>query len=575
MTTFVDDRRRGDDSSADHDHQTKQNGGGWSILVSDLLQPCGSFWKRWQRPSVSSLRVIVGTLILSSILFNALSLRHLWSLQQHDAYRRGGVDLSDVGFGSTTTLFLLSQNQQKQQDSLPRNDNMTNRKTNRNSEDQTCITAYKPVQNPLWDHVAMPRHLIDATTSLNTNTTDSNTTLLYLLEQHVPHHCGKLQRRDWLLGDSLSSSHDDKQYHYHLRDEIRQHQSNCSAPVMRFDVDNQFGLGSHLVLWSQALCNAWEQGYRIQTFVQEPNWLWLDQTHCHQRSGDHSSSSPLLCYFPRAEMQCAPTHVDPLTLPPVPDPRNRKLFCQRLRGTFSHNDKINSSSSNHSQQQTQEEVLRDFRAGSFAFLFQSLAPVVVHEAERQLGLLFPETHGIAPPNMITVHVRWGDKFWEMDLPSIDEYIKGVDQILENRRSRNREKHSISIHVPTETSQEEAVHIYLATEDPAAVYSFQQAIATANKTSWLVYVDRTVSELTLYRPKKGNRASWATRNTRGRAGLVALGSLLVALEARDFVLTTKSNWSRLLLSLYKELIQEKDVENGIRPAWIVDLRPGDW
>ena len=40
---------------------------------------------------------------------------------------------------------------------------------------------------------------------------------------------------------------------------------------------------------------------------------------------------------------------------------------------------------------------------------------------------------------------------------------------------------------------------------------------------------TQLELNGFRPTKGNRTSWAARNMLDRSGLVALGSLLVAME----------------------------------------------
>jgi hypothetical protein len=98
-----------------------------------------------------------------------------------------------------------------------------------------------------------------------------------------------------------------------------------------------------------------------------------------------------------------------------------------------------------------------------------------------------------------------------------------------------------------------------------------AFMRAAEPGWKVFVDRTVPELNDYRPARGNRASWTTKNTKGRAGLVALGSLLVALEANDFVLTTASNWSRLMNELRKNVLDPR-CGNCTR---MVDLRPGEW
>jgi hypothetical protein len=61
-----------------------------------------------------------------------------------------------------------------------------------------------------------------------------------------------------------------------------------------------------------------------------------------------------------------------------------------------------------------------------------------------------------------------------------------------------------------------VHIYLSSEDPRAVVAFQlQADSRRN-----IYVDRTIEELDMIRPIRGNRASWTSRNSRRWAGLVS-------------------------------------------------------
>ena len=338
---------------------------------------------------------------------------------------------------------------------------------------------------------------------------------LKILDLPTPAICGSL-RRDWNHMPVQSE----------LAREFETHQSNCSLPVITFEVDNNYGLGSHLVLWSQALCNAMEKGFRVRASNSE--WLWMDKMYCNPRLANYS---PLLCYFPNAENRCADQlHNMNETLP---DPRNRKTFCKRLgEGSASYRN----------------DTLSAFRSASMEFLFQKVSPLVVKEAERQIGLLFGEK---TPPDMITVHIRWGDKFWEMDLVPIEQYIDAVHEIL---RKRGAEENSVA-------------NIYLACEDPKAVDAFLKAAPN----SWNIYVDRTFTELTPYRPSRGNRASWVARNTKGRAGLLALGSLIVALEADDFVLTTSSNWSRLMDYLRRNVI---DVRCGNCTS-VVDLREGNW
>jgi hypothetical protein len=330
--------------------------------------------------------------------------------------------------------------------------------------------------------------------------------------------CGRL-RRSWNHFKLISP----------LAIQIQQHQSNCTMDTATFHVDNAFGLGSHLYMWSQALCNAWESGYRVQTH--NPAWLWMDQAYCDPQQ---AAMSPLLCYFPESEFKCPrDEQLEQRILSSyqnVSNPRKENLRCQKIR-----NDPA---------------FLTAFRAASMEYLFHRISPIIIREAERQVGLLFGGAVQV-PADLICVHVRYGDKFWEMDLAAAAEYTAAVSQILLQRgQGHNR-----------------TANIYLATEDPRAVDAFMRAA----EPGWKVFVDRTVPELNDYRPARGNRASWTTKNTKGRAGLVALGSLLVALEANDFVLTTASNWSRLMNELRKNVLDPR-CGNCTR---MVDLRPGEW
>jgi hypothetical protein len=209
----------------------------------------------------------------------------------------------------------------------------------------------------------------------------------------------------------------------------------------------------------------------------------------------------------------------------VTDPRVTKTFCKLCQN---------------------EERKKEWRAASTEYLFERVSPVIIQEAQRQIGLLFGAQG--APDDLITVHIRWGDKFWEMDLAKIDEYMDAIQQLLPK-------------------DSKEMANIYLATEDPRALDEFLKV----KPNGWNVYYDITIKELNAFRPKKGNRASWATRNTKGRAGLVALGSLLIALEAKMFVLTTKSNWSTLMNHLRTNIV---DPRCG-NCTQMIDLRPGAW
>ena len=147
----------------------------------------------------------------------------------------------------------------------------------------------------------------------------------------------------------------------------------------------------------------------------------------------------------------------------------------------------------------------------------------------------------------------------MDLPNIQEYINAINTILGSSDIGN-DNNFTNRTVPT-------ANVYLSTEDPKALEEFMDA----KPPGWNVYADITLHEINAFRPKKGNRASWAARNTKGRSGLVALGSLLVAMESSMFILTTQSNWSTLMDHLRTNVIDPR-CRNCTK---MIDLRPGSW
>lgn len=322
-------------------------------------------------------------------------------------------------------------------------------------------------------------------------------------------------RHDWRHHTPLS----------HFAKLIHSHQTDCSLSTATYYIDNDYGIGSHISLWSQGICNAMQLNRRLRTV--NPHWLWLDQTLCDAQV---ATRSPWLCYFPQAECQCGNSYEE-LAPVNVSDPRDKKRHqCTLLK-------------------EGNSDTLHAFRAASTEVLFQTVSEVVIAEAQRQIGLLF---NGSTPPDdLITVHIRWGDKFWEMDLAPIAEYVEAVSYLL---RQQGKKDNSTA-------------NIYLATEDPKVVHEFSKGIPPG----WNVFYDRTVVELKDFRPNKGNRASHMTKNTKGRAGLVAMGSLLVAMEAKWFVLTTASNWSRVMDHLRTQIINPR-CNNCTH---MVDLRPGIW
>lgn len=308
------------------------------------------------------------------------------------------------------------------------------------------------------------------------------------------------------------------------------HQRNCDLPLANMPFRGQlFGLGSDLHVWSQAVCNAAELKVPIRLKSILP-WIWSDESLCN----DNSESSPLTCYFPNAEYTC---DGDKGKTVEITVPQRQGYHCEEVMKRFETSD---------------------LRAGGIEYLFSSVSPILIQDAERQLNIIFPD--GV-PPDLITVHVRWGDKRAEMKLVSIEKYIRGVEDIL---KARN-------------TPLDQA-NIFLATEDPLAVNAFREKAPAR----WNLFVDQYHEELKDYRDtvienithSKGsdyNQNARVSEATKGKAGLIALGSLLVAMEANDFVLTTASNWSRLMNELRKNVVQPRcDCTTHV-----VDLKNGEW
>jgi hypothetical protein len=325
-------------------------------------------------------------------------------------------------------------------------------------------------------------------------------------------------RFDWTNLDRLSP----------LAQRIAAHQSNCSAPLANFRFRNRFGLGSDLHVYSQAICNALEAGnIRVRTATP---WIWLDTTACAQ-----DTTSAMTCYFPESELRCANDRV--LT----PQQENELANMTRGRGKIK----------NACPSIRAEYDVSDIRAATTEFIFTRVSIVVQHEAERQLQHVFGD---VVPKNLITVHIRWGDKADEMTLLPVSDYIEAVERILYQRRNDNLQ-------------WSDDVHIFLATEDPRALEEFQEAAPS----TWKIYIDQYFREMTPYRRASYNGSPLMSQDLGGRPGLVALGSLLVAMEANDFVLTTASNWSRLMNELRRYVLDPR-CHNCTR---LVDLKYGEW
>jgi hypothetical protein len=316
------------------------------------------------------------------------------------------------------------------------------------------------------------------------------------------------------------------------------HQTNCSLPLGNFVYRNRYGLGSDLHVWGQALCNGMESRHRIRTVAP---WTWMDQEKCGPLA------SPMACYFSQSELNCEGDEALARQYP---------IFTPDFHNISRHNGNVKYQCDSIMKDDVVDGVVTtttksQLRASATEFLFGHVSPLVVQEAERQLALVF-EKAGQVPKDLITVHIRWGDKEREMQLVPIYKYIQAIQRVL-----RDRPKSSTS-------NNDKTVNIFLATEDPQAVQEFQNLAPS----EWNIYVDQYYTDMLPYRVSEYNGSPKMAAQLNGRTGLVALGSLLVAMEANDFILTTASNWSRLFNELRKSIVNPRCYDC----TTMADLRP---
>ena len=295
-------------------------------------------------------------------------------------------------------------------------------------------------------------------------------------------------------------------------------QNQCQQPESRNEMIQmklgQSGMGSSLHTWSGALCEA---TYRNAVLITGGGyWPWLDKEHCvdsiqtkrKKSSASSTSSSPLWCYFGRHESggRCPEGSLDSrnfvevskdeILLRPCRAEWNKKYGWPALHGA------------------------------AMEFLFQNVTEVVIEEAERQLK----EMSVVPTEDFITIHIRWGDKWREMKLVSIEDYVDATKQILTQK----------------ERDGEQEVNIYLASEDPIAVQKFQEGAPR----NWVIHQSGPkVSE-------NRERMREVATDSDGKAGLQSLGALLISMQANRYVLATGSNWSRLINELRKNIIDPR-------------------
>ena len=140
-------------------------------------------------------------------------------------------------------------------------------------------------------------------------------------------------------------------------------------------------------------------------------------------------------------------------------------------------------------------------------------------------------------------MRWGDKYSETPLIGVEVYI-GVIRRMEREQNLNE------------------INVFLCTEDPVAVAAF---LDRSQPLGWNIYIDHFYSEYEshrLSRPQSAdneveyNLVAKLTLELKGKPGLWAIGSILVAMESKYYVLNLASNWSRIYNELRKNVVHPR-------------------
>ena len=151
----------------------------------------------------------------------------------------------------------------------------------------------------------------------------------------------------------------------------------------------------------------------------------------------------------------------------------------------------------------------------------------------------------AQRRVVSVHVRWGDKGREMALRPINEYVEAVKNVTKYTG--------------------EALDVFLTTEDAKAVAAFRQA--APENWNVIVYDAAVSSDKVLY----GRHGMADQARNHKESGYHSLIALVLAMQADAFVITSGSNWSRLM----EELCLGRDLEPRCDIVDVTPWRPHDW
>ena len=156
------------------------------------------------------------------------------------------------------------------------------------------------------------------------------------------------------------------------------------------------------------------------------------------------------------------------------------------------------------------------RAAALSFVLSNYLASYVYDLAQHAARLLG---GATPTNLVTVHVRWGDKHLEAPQTAISRYIDAV--------------HAFNLTQPV---------VYITTEDLGALRAFTKRAPP----EWSVkhYTAATSKYAT---GAQNSPKNFAARNP--QAGLHSMIAFILGMQSKYFVLTSTSNWSRMFIEMY--------------------------
>lgn len=182
---------------------------------------------------------------------------------------------------------------------------------------------------------------------------------------------------------------------------------------------NNFGLGSDLHTWSQAMCIALEHNVSL-VIRGYGEWTWASKEFLDRPDLGHHPMDSLSVYFG-----------DETEGKHCPHTPGRDAFKGAQKSEVMYPDPYMSVLGRHViYYSTCPSIIKDkesrhvLRAAAMEYLFTRVRPEVILAARRLRARLFPSNP--RPEQMIAIHIRWGDKVTESPLAPMIEYLRLVE-----------------------------------------------------------------------------------------------------------------------------------------------------